>query len=241
MDPALADRIVTRYPRASSFQRWHLRGRLHLCPYDKLLKHLTGPDNLLDVGCGFGHLAWFLRETGSSLKYYGTDIDERKIAAARASLDAAHANGPSFDRASTGRASIEPSSVDQPAFFPGDAREVAGLPERFGNILFLDVIYLMPWELQLRMLAWAMDRLAPGADSVILVKSLDEAKGFSGFRAVAEEWLMVRVLRRTRDSGALNGMRPFPEYAAFARERGFRCAIDPLGTFNPSSLLRFTR
>lgn len=231
MDPALADRIVARYPRASAFQRWHLRGRLHLCPYEKLLKHLTGPDNLLDVGCGFGHLAWFLRESGSPLKYYGTDIDERKVAAARASLQTADAMGRSPDQTSPG----------EPAFLGGDAREVAGLPERFGNILFLDVIYLMPWELQTRMLAWAMERLAPGADSVILVKTLDEAKGFSGFRAVAEEWVMVRLLKRTRDSGALNGMRPFPEYAAFARERGFRCAIDSLGTFNPSSILRFTR
>lgn len=241
MDPALADRIVARYPRASAFQRWHLRGRLHLCPYDKLLKHLTGPGNLLDVGCGFGHLAWFLNETGSRLKYYGTDIDERKIAVARASLHAAHANGPTIDRQSIDQASIDLSVIEQPAFFPGDARDAAGLPERFGNILFLDVIYLMPWELQTRMLAWAMDRLASGPDSVILVKTLDEARGFSGFRAVAEEWVMVRVLKRTRDSGALNGMRPFPEYAAFARERGFRCVIDPLGTFNPSSILRFSR
>lgn len=221
VDTALADRIVARYPRATAFQRWHLRGRLHLCPYERLLKHLTGPENLLDVGCGFGHLAWFLRESGSRLKYYGTDIDERKIGAARA---VAGAEGP-----------------EGPAFFLGDARSVSGLPERFGNILFLDVIYLMPWELQTRMLAWAMERLSPGAESVILVKTLDEARGFSGLRAMAEEWIMVRLLKRTRDSGALNGMRPFPEYVGFARERGFRCAIEPLGTYNPSSVLRFTR
>jgi SAM-dependent methyltransferase len=163
VDPALADRIVARYPRASALQRWHLRGRLHLCPYDKLLPHLTGPETVLDVGCGFGHLAWFLREAGSDLAYYGTDIDERKIAVARASADRA-----------------------APRFSLGDVRRVPGLPERFGNILFLDVLYLMPWGLQAEMLAWALDRLAPGPRSVVLVKTLDEAKGFSGFRAMAE-------------------------------------------------------
>jgi SAM-dependent methyltransferase len=221
VDSALADRIVARYARASPAQRWHLRGRLHLCPYGKIAGLLTGPGNVLDVGCGFGHLAWFLRESGSALAYYGTDIDERKIAAARAAVGAAEPGGP--------------------VFLLGDARGLAGLPERFGNILFLDVIYLMPWELQAEMLAWAMGRLDAGGDSCILVKTLDEAKGLAGFRAVAEEWVMVRLLKRTRDSGALNGMRPFPEYAAFARERGFRCEIVPMGTYNPSSVLRFAR
>lgn len=224
VDKTLADRIVARYPHASGFQRWHMRGRLHLCPYDLLLKHLTGPGTLLDVGCGFGHLAWFLRETGSGLRYFGTDIDERKIAVARGSLSAHPAAQP-----------------DGPDFRLGDARALSGLPERFGNILFLDVIYLMPWELQTQMLAWAMGRLSEEPGSAILVKTLDEAKGLSGFRAVAEEWIMVRLLRRTRDSGALNGMRPFPEYAAFARERGFRCDVESLGTYNPSSVLRITR
>lgn len=221
MDPALADRVMARYRRASPVQRWHLRGRLHLCPYDKILKHLTGPDDILDVGCGFGHQAWILVESGSRLKYYGTDIDERKISVALASLN--------------------PADPDRPVFIAGDALSAPGLPERFGNIVFLDVIYLMPWELQKRMLEWAMGRLAPGIDSVILVKTWDEPKGFSGFRALAEEWIMVRLLRRTRASGALNGMRPFPEYVAFAAKHGFRCAIESLGTYNPSSLLRFTR
>ncbi len=232
MDQQLADRIVARYPRASRFQRWHMRGRLHLCPYDLLLKHLTGPGNLLDVGCGFGHLAWYLRESGSALAYFGTDIDERKIAVATGSLPA----GPSAHAAAA-----DATTGGAPAFRLGDARALSHLPERFGNILFLDVIYLMPWELQTQMLGWAMGRLAEEPGSAILVKTMDEASGFSGFRAVAEEWIMVRLLRRTRDSGALNGMRPFPEYAAFARARGFRCDIEALGTYNPSSVLRFTR
>ncbi len=197
-----------------------MRGRLRLCPYDALLKHLTGAGDLLDVGCGFGHLAWYLASQQPRLRYFGTDIDSRKINLARGSLAGAEA---------------------RPEFHPGDARELVGLPARFGNIVFLDVLYLMPWDMQKRMLAWAFSRLAPGRESTLLIKTMDEARGFSGFRAVAEEWIMVRLLGRTLSSGALNGARPLSDYLDHARALGFRGESESLGTFNPSTILSFRR
>lgn len=214
------DRILSRYPHASGFQRWHMRGRLRLCPYDLLLPHLTGRGNLLDVGCGFGHFAWYLAETRPDLEYRGADIDPRKIALAR---------GSAVDAAGKER------------FALGDVRRIPGLDAQSGNIVFLDVLYLMPWEMQKEMLAWALGRLSPDPGSVVLVKTMDEAKGFSGFRAVAEEWIMVSLLRRTASSGALNGARPAGDYLDFAAGLGFRGECHALGTFNPSSVLRFFR
>jgi hypothetical protein len=73
LDKKLATRILARYPHASLLQRCHIRGRLHLCPYDALPKYLTGADNLLDVGCGFGHLAWYLDEIGSLSRKHHKD------------------------------------------------------------------------------------------------------------------------------------------------------------------------
>lgn len=197
-----------------------MRGRLALCPYEALLRHLTGPESLLDVGCGFGHLAWYLESGGKGLRYFGTDIDARKIALAKGSL--AHGSG-------------------NPDFRMGDARGISDLPERFGNIVFLDVLYLMPWEMQKSMMEWALGRLAPGPESVLIIKTMDQAEGFSGFRAVTEEWIMVRLLRRTVSSGALNGARPAPDYLDFARGLGFQGERESLGTFNPSSILSFRR
>ncbi len=201
-----------------------MRGRLYLCPYDSLLKHLTGSGTLLDIGCGFGHLAWFLAESGSPLRYYGTDIDGRKIDLA---LNCPMSGGPAGDSG--------------PVFRRGDVRKLAELPGLFGNIVLLDVLYLMPWDLQKSMLTWALEHLSPERNSSLVVKTMDKAEGFSGFRTVAEEWIMVRLLRRTLSSGSLNGIRSFDAYVDFARAKGFACDIEHLPTFNPSSILRFHR
>jgi SAM-dependent methyltransferase len=224
LDKADIENILSHYPHASPFQRWHMRARLRLCPYDAIIGHLTGGGEVLDIGCGFGHFAWYLASARPRLEYYGADIDGRKI---RLALGCP-----------------APAKVPErpgPVFRHGDVRAVPGLPARFGNIVFLDVLYLMPWSLQTDIIGWALDRLAPGPESVLLIKTMDPAEGFPGWRAVAEEWIMVRLLGRTLSSGAINGARPFPEYAALGRERGFRCEVTALGTFNPSSIMCFRR
>lgn len=229
LDAAAIDRILERYPHASAFQRWHMRGRLKLCPYEKLDRHLTGAGNLLDIGCGFGHFAWHLATIKPELRYYGTDIDGRKVALALGSSEA--------NNSKTGGASGE----IKPAFRLGDASTLKELPEQFGNIVFLDVLYLLPWDAQKRLMAWALGRLAPGPDSAMVIKTMEQAQGFSGFRAVAEEWIMVSLLRRTMSSGALNGARPASDYLDFARGLGFQGEVEDLGTFNPSTVMRFHR
>lgn len=237
LEDAAIGRILARYPHASAFQRWHMRGRLRLCPYDALPKHLTGSGTLLDVGCGFGHLAWCLESVKPGLRYFGTDIDARKIALAQGSLVAA-AVSPAM---ASGKAPGDPARASAAEFRFGDARELPDLPERFGNIVFLDVLYLMPWEMQKGMLEWAFAHLASDLGSALVIKTMEEARGFSGFRAVAEEWIMVKLLRRTLSSGALNGARPASDYLDFARGLGFRGETESLGTFNPSTLIRFRR
>src|SRR5690606_21412862 len=105
----------------STIQRWHMRARLRLCPYDKLVGHLTGAGEILDIGCGFGHFAWYLASARPELAYYGADIDERKI-----------------DLALGGPASANTAGGRSPVFLRGDVRSVPGLPARLGNITFLD-------------------------------------------------------------------------------------------------------
>jgi hypothetical protein len=68
LDKALVSAILDRYPHGSALQRWHMRGRIRLCPYDALPRHLTGEDSLLDIGCGFGHLAWYLASAKPGLR-----------------------------------------------------------------------------------------------------------------------------------------------------------------------------
>lgn len=225
MDKALVSAILARYPHGSAFQRWHMRGRIRLCPYDALPKHLTGADSVLDIGCGFGHLAWYLAATRPGLRYFGCDIDDRKIRLAEASVQEGRgAGGPAF------RAG-DPAAEGAPA----------GWPASFGNIVILDVLYLLPWEAQARLLDWALGRLSPGAGSALVIKSMEAAAGIPGARALAEEWVMVHLLRRTRSSGTIRGARPAAAYAGFARARGWAAEVEDLGTWNPSYLVRMHR
>jgi SAM-dependent methyltransferase len=234
LDALATERILERYPHASAFQRWHMRGRLKLCPYERLDRHLTGPGTLLDVGCGFGHLAWHLVAVKPDLRYYGTDVDARKIALAQSCPQ-------STPRVAIRSGTKAVAPLPSPYFRLGDAMTLSGLPETFGNIVFLDVLYLMPWAAQQRMLAWALGRLAPGPDSAVVIKTMDKAEGVSGFRAVAEEWIMVSLLRRTVSSGTLNGARSTGDYLDFANSMGFKGEAEALGTFNPSTIIRFHR
>lgn len=218
-----------------------MRGRLYLCPYDALPKHLSGADNLLDIGCGFGHLAWYLAEIGSPLRYYGTDIDKRKIDLALGCSMRPSSNASTGFPFSEAPPPIGFGGSARPSFSFGDVRELASLPDRFGNIVLLDVMYLMPWELQTSILDWALARLSPGPKSALVIKTMDEAIGFSGFRTLAQECTMVYLLRRTRSSGTINGIRHFAAYLDFAKNRGYRCQIEHLHSFNPSYILRMHR
>lgn len=231
LDRGVVDRILARYPHASPLVRWHMRGRLRLCPYDGLLKHLTGKGDLLDIGCGFGHFAWYLAEAMPSLRYFGTDIDARKVDLALGSLSSL--KGAAADAGG--------SSARLPAFRPGDIMAMEDWSGPYGNITLLDVTYLMPWEFQTRLLTWALGRLAPGPDSALIIKTMDAPEGWSGRRALWEEWIMVHLLGRTKSSGTINGTRPFATYIAFAHGLGFECEVEAMGTFNPSSVLRFHR
>src|SRR5262245_28902918 len=118
-------RILAYYPHASPLQRWHLRSRVHLCPYDALLKHLNGPDHLLDVRCGCGHLAWYLAEMGSPLRYYGSDIDKRKIdLALGCPMSPDIGTSPLLSQVGV------PPGRSRPSFRFGDVREWPDLPTR---------------------------------------------------------------------------------------------------------------
>jgi hypothetical protein len=107
--------------------------------------------------------------------------------------------------------------------------------------VILDVLYLLPWEAQTRLLDWALERLSPRPGSALVVKSMEAAEGISGARALAEEWIMVHLLGRTRSSGTIRGARPASAYAGFARARGWSAEVEDLGTWNPSYLVRIFR
>ena len=78
----LASRIAVRYP--SAFLRAYVRAKVRIDPVYAAVFARIGDrkDPLLDVGCGAGVLAAYLRARGFVAPIRGVDHDERKIAVA---------------------------------------------------------------------------------------------------------------------------------------------------------------
>lgn len=124
---AWASPIAARYP--TRFLRAYVRSKIQVDPvYAAVFERLRGSDEpLLDVGCGIGILALYLRARGFSAAIRGIDHDERKISIARkVMLDA--------------------------TFDVGDARMA---PETGGTVVLLDLLHYFRDEEQSRILASA--------------------------------------------------------------------------------------
>jgi SAM-dependent methyltransferase len=191
--------VVARYPHLDRFTRYHLSGRLRRCPYEKLISHLPANGMLLDIGCGYGHFAWYLIETGRCLRYTGTDIDPFKIAVAQSSLE----NVPGIDCNLI------------PQFLLG-APQSLRLEGIFDAITIIDVLYLLPWRLQAELLEWCFSHLAKNASAVMVVKNPDTAAGPALFKSYLQESIMVHLLGRTRSSGTILGGQPPETYKQLA-------------------------
>ncbi len=108
--------LASRYP--TPFLRSYVRAKTAADPaYDAVFEYLRGSSRpLLDIGCGVGVLALYLRERGFTPPILGIDHDQKKIAIAR--------------RVAAGDETL--------SFQVGDAR----LPLAFrGSIVLLDVLH----------------------------------------------------------------------------------------------------
>ena len=143
---------------AKRWDRHYVLAKLRTDPLyqalEETLRHSDFP--LLDLGCGLGLLAFFLRGEGIRVPVHGLDYDPRKIDAAR------HAAARSGERDLT--------------FEHHDARR--GLPEHCGNVSILDILqFFTPGEQQ-SLLVLAASRLSPGGKLVIRSGIRDSSRRF---------------------------------------------------------------
>ena len=111
---------------------------------------------LLDLGCGLGLLAFYLRERGLGFPIRGLDYDLRKIESAKRVASSL--------------------SHDELSFSTHDARE--GLPEHVGNVSILDILQFFTPPEQETLLGLAAARVAPGGKLVIRSGLRDESWRF---------------------------------------------------------------
>ncbi len=132
----------------------YTRGKLLSDPlYDGVHGELADSElPLLDIGCGMGILAMYLRERGWENPVVGLDYDGRKISDGRAMLSKGSYQGVTLER--------------------GDAREC--LPDHSGVVTILDILQFFDPEEQRELVRRAVARVGPGGKLIIRTGILEK-------------------------------------------------------------------
>ncbi len=165
MNDAAIRKIAGLFP--GRWDRNYVAAKLRTDPlYTALTEALRGSDlPLLDLGCGLGLSAHFLRSEGIEIPVHGLDYDPRKIDSARLAATAAGSRWISFSH--------------------HDAR--TGLPEHQGNVSILDILQFFTPDEQQTLLELAASRVAPGGKLIIRSGLRDKSWRFKV--TVLGDWL----------------------------------------------------
>ncbi len=165
-------RFLQRLRAVARYQPWpfllfYADGKILLDPaYLAVFRELRNARlPLLDLGCGIGLLAAYLRGGGCSAPVLGIDADAWKIGIAAQVLADANAR-----------------------FQVGDARQ---FPPHSGNVILLDVLHYFDHAEQQRLLRKIAEAVAPGGVALIRVTLNEPTWRFALTKA--EEWLIHRV------------------------------------------------
>ncbi|MEO5915479.1 MAG: methyltransferase domain-containing protein [Luteolibacter sp.] len=156
MSPSERRKIAALYP--GRWDRNYVASKLRTDPlYSALAENLRSSTlPLLDLGCGLGLSAFFLRCEGIQVPILGVDYDQRKI-----------------DMANLATAKLGNSGL---TFAAHDLR--TGLPEHSGNVSILDILQFFGPDEQETLLNAAVSRVAPGGRLVIRSGLRDETMRF---------------------------------------------------------------
>lgn len=162
MNPRVAWVAARRF--RSHFLRGNAFGKILIDPaYAFVGQRISGSVlPLLDIGCGAGFLASYLRAAGHQTPILGLDADAEKVLHAQVAL---------------GRLNCR--------FTAGDALD---LPLHSGDIVMLDVIHYFDAPSQRRLIDAIAQRIAPGGMALVRLTFRDGSWRFRATRA--EEWFV---------------------------------------------------
>ncbi|MGQ0506020.1 MAG: class I SAM-dependent methyltransferase [Myxococcaceae bacterium] len=173
-------------------ERLFVRARLFSAPLEAIAQRAPR-GKIADVGCGHGLLTALLAEGHPEREVVGVDPDPAKIAHAQ--------KGP-------GRlpnVKLQVGTIDS-------------LSPSFDAVMVADVLYLLPSERWLGFLQSAHRLLKPGGR--LFLKEAEANQSWKYWKCVAQERVMVNLLRKTHSSGGL-GFKPRAETEALLRSAGF--------------------
>jgi len=159
--------VLTLYRGAPAVARAHVAVRWATCPFPAVAAQLPAAGRILEVGCGHGLLALYLALESADRRITGIDVDEDKLAVARA--------------AGAGLA-VTFEAVTGP-----------GLPEGpWDGIAIVDVLYLLSADDQRSLLRSCAEALAPGG--VLAVKEMALLPRWKARWNVLQETAAVKLL-----------------------------------------------
>jgi 2-polyprenyl-3-methyl-5-hydroxy-6-metoxy-1,4-benzoquinol methylase len=167
LSPASLQRIASLYPRIWDYNHYYVPSKLRTDPvYSAVVSEIGGSAlPVLDIGCGIGLLAFYLRESGVTADITGCDYDAWKITNAKCTAERGGYAGLSF--------------------LAADAR--TGLPDFSGTVVILDILQFFKRPEQEALLRLAATRVAEGGKLVIRSGLQDDSTRFR--ITVAGDWL----------------------------------------------------
>lgn len=160
-------------------ERLFVRGRLALAPLEEVAARARG-NSILDVGCGHGVLVALLAHEHPERRIVGIDPHVQKIEWAR---DAFASN----------------SNIEMRACLIEDL--AAQRPGEFDCVIVADVLCLVAQEYWPSFLTAARTLLRPGGQ--LLLKDAEDDGSWKVTKALWQERLMVKLLRRTHSTGGI--------------------------------------
>lgn len=153
----------------------HVATRLRTCPIREVVNTLPSEGCLLDIGCGHGIVSLLAALSRPRLRVVGLDLDERKIAAARAASDRL-------------------GTSDRVEFAVGDA--TATLPAAdVSAVVCVDVLYLLGESAAAEATRTMSSVVGPGG--VVVIKEMGELPRWKARWNQVQEFTALRVFRYT--------------------------------------------
>lgn len=192
--------LIQLFRSAGWKARLYLRLKLRICPLLALEAYVPDRGRIVDLGCGNG-LFGFILKLGSPLREItGLDFDENKLKLAQ--------------KIQQGKPLCQ--------FLLADLNQL-DFPSAHIYTL-IDVLYLLPHDLQLKILKKCYELLPPGG--YILIKEIDTRPRWKYLWNYLQETLSVKVVGFTR--GKKFYFRSSAEWASLLKELGCQVNIIPL-------------
>jgi cyclopropane fatty-acyl-phospholipid synthase-like methyltransferase len=188
-------KLFSTLPRA---ERFHVRARALSAPLEAVSSHVPRGATVAEIGCGHGLLSAMIALEDGSRTVHGVDPDPRKVKWATQA-----AGGLPNTRFEVG--TVE-NLVEQ-------------RPGGFGAAVVCDVLYLLPREQWPGFLLDVRRLLQPGGR--FLLKEAEGNGSWKHYKCLAQEWVMVKLLGRTKAGGGLV-LEPRGTVKALLRDAGFR-------------------